>query len=164
MPLLSDYARRKKIDYFINRIPKHWHVLEIGCGSRWVGEYMKRNGWNNYVGLDIHPPADIIGDIMERKKLGIEDRSFDCIIAFEVVEHVDCLKECRDILKPGGVLMVTTPLPRMDWALRLLERLGLSQKRTSAHENLTCLKDVPYFEKKNIKLVGLSSQWAILTR
>jgi SAM-dependent methyltransferase len=164
MPLLSEYARRKKVDYFINRIPKHCDVLEIGCGSCWVGEYMKQNGWHNYVGLDVVPPADIIGDIKEKDELGLLGSSFDYIIAFEVVEHIDCFKECYDILKPGGQLMITTPLPYMDWVLKLLESAGLNQKRTSAHDNLVYLKDVPFFDNKDIRVVALTSQWGILTK
>lgn len=164
MPLLSEYARKKKAEYFINRIPKHCNILEIGCGSCWVGEYMKRNGWDNYVGLDIVPPADIIGDIREAAELGLKESSFDYIIAFEVIEHIDCFKECHDILKPGGQLMITTPLPHMDWALKLLEYVGLNQKRTSAHSNMIYLEDVPYFDNKDIKVAGLTSQWGIFTK
>ena len=164
MPLLSDYARRKKVDYFINRIPKQSDVLEVGSGSCWVGEYMKRNGWGNYVGLDIAPPADIIGDIKKAAELGLKENSFDYVIAFEVVEHIDCFKECHDILRPGGQMMITTPLPRMDWFLKLLESVGLNQRRTSAHDNLVYLKNVPYFDNKDIKVVGLMSQWGILTK
>ena len=33
MPLLSDIARRKKIRYFLDPIPKDARVLEIGCGA-----------------------------------------------------------------------------------------------------------------------------------
>jgi SAM-dependent methyltransferase len=164
MPFLSDYARRKKVDYFINRIPKHSDVLEIGCGSCWVGEYMKRNGWDNYVGLDTFHPADIIGDIKEAYELGLKENSFDYVIAFEVVEHIDCFRECHDILRPGGQMMITTPLPRMDWFLKLLESMGLNQRRTSAHDNLVYLEDVPYFNNKDIKVVGFTSQWGILTK
>jgi 2-polyprenyl-3-methyl-5-hydroxy-6-metoxy-1,4-benzoquinol methylase len=164
MPLLSEYVRTKKVEYFLNRIPKQCNVLEIGCGSCWIREYMKQNGWSNYVGLDVIPPADIIGDIKDKDGLGLKEDSFDYVIAFEVVEHIDCFKECYDILKPGGQLMITTPLPHMDWALKLLELMGLNQKRTSAHSNLTYLKDVPFFTNKDIKVIGFASQWGILTK
>ncbi len=32
MPLLSDYAQKKKIEYFLNPIPKDSRILEVGCG------------------------------------------------------------------------------------------------------------------------------------
>jgi 2-polyprenyl-3-methyl-5-hydroxy-6-metoxy-1,4-benzoquinol methylase len=94
MRLLSEYARKKKIRYFLSRIPKHAAILEIGCGSGWVGDYLKQHGWNKYVGIDTYPPADIVGDIRNWGMLGLKPQSFDAIIGFEVVEHVDCLREC----------------------------------------------------------------------
>jgi len=45
MPLLGMYARRKKIRYFLDPIPKSDKILEIGCGSMWVAEYLRGNGW-----------------------------------------------------------------------------------------------------------------------
>lgn len=164
VPLLSRIARKKKIDFFFSRIPKDSRILEVGCGDGWAGEYLRRNGWHGYVGLDIKPPADIVGDILRWKELGLEEGSFDVIIAFEVVEHVDCFAACHALLKPGGKLMVTTPLPRADRVLRMLERCGLSQKRTTPHDHLVDLKQVPYFREKEIRIVGLLSQWAVLTR
>lgn len=102
MPLLSQYARKKKIEYFLKRIPKQARVLEIGSGSGWVGNYLKQNGWSNYVGIDVVPPADIVGDIRDWKSLRLGEQSFDVIIAFEVIEHIDCFKECYELLKPRG--------------------------------------------------------------
>jgi len=163
-PLLSLYARQKKINYFLTRIPKYYRILEIGCGDGWVRKYLEKNGWKNYVGLDIVPPADIIGDIRDWKLLGIKDGSFDIIIAFEVMEHIGCFKECYEILKPDGQLMLTTPLPHMDWIMKILEWLNLNQKRTSPHEHLVYLKDVPYFEKKECKVVAFLSQWGTFTK
>lgn len=135
MPLLSQYAQTKKIDYFLNKIPKQAKILEIGGGSGWVGDYLKQNGYNHYVGMDIIPPADVVGDIRDWRSLGLKEQSFDVIVAFEVVEHVDCFKECFDLLKMGGKLMLTSPVPHMDWTMQLLEVVGLNQKRTSPHDH-----------------------------
>lgn len=164
MVLLSNYARKKKINYFLKNIPKSHHILEIGCADGWVGEYLKKNGCENYLGLDLSSPADIMGDIKNWTDLGIKKNSFDVIIAFEVVEHVDCFKECHDILKKDGKLMVTTPIPHMDWMMKILELIHLNQKRTSSRTNLTYLNDISNFRLKEIKNVGMLSQWAIFTK
>jgi len=161
VPILSELARRKKITYFIHRIPKQHKILEIGCASGWLGNYLRQNGWTNYSGLDLHPPADIVGDIREWQNLGIKPQSFDVIIAFEVLEHVDCLRECCEILKPGGMLMATSPLPSMDGVMKFLEWTGLNQKRTSPHDHLINFHDVSYFAHKEIKTVCFLSQWGI---
>jgi 2-polyprenyl-3-methyl-5-hydroxy-6-metoxy-1,4-benzoquinol methylase len=164
MPIVSDFAKRKKINYFIEKIPKDRSVLEIGSGSGWVGNYLKENGWTNYTGIDIVPPADIVGDIRNWKALGLKEESFDVIIAFEVVEHVDCFRECRALLKGGGMLLITTPVPHMDWLLILMEFFGLNQKRTSPHNNLLYLKDVALFKNKKIKIIAFLSQWGIFIK
>jgi len=159
MPLLSDYARKKKIEYFLDPIPKDSRILEVGCGSGWVGEYLKRQGWSNYVGLDLAPPADVVGDIRQWPELGLAPESFDVILAFELVEHVECFRECYDLLEVGGRLMITSPVPRMDWAMKILEGLSLNQKRTSPHDHLISFQDVPYFERRQIKVVSRLAQW-----
>ncbi len=159
MPILSSYARRKKIEYFLKGIPKEKKILELGCGSAWAREYLTDHGWTHCVGLDIEPPADIVGDIADWRALGIEEESFDVILAFEVVEHVDCFQHCYEILKPGGVLLLTSPLPHMDWVMKILERLGLNQKRRTPHTNLVYFREVPWFEAKDIKIVAFLSQW-----
>jgi 2-polyprenyl-3-methyl-5-hydroxy-6-metoxy-1,4-benzoquinol methylase len=164
MPFLSELAQRRKIKYFIERIPKNKSILEIGSGSGWVGDYLKNNGWINFMGIDIVPPAEIVGDIINWKTLGLKEESFDIIIAFEVVEHVDCFKECQVLLKDGGMLFVTTPVPHMDWLLRIMEFLGLNQKRTSPHNNLVYLKNVSCFKNKKVKVIAFLSQWGIFTK
>ena len=60
--------------------------------------------------------------------------------------------------------MVTMPIPHMDWAMRLLEWLGLNQKRTSPHDHLVCLKNVPQFTDKKIKYAAFLAQWEVLTK
>ncbi len=164
MPLLSDIARRGKMKYFLDPIPRDARILEIGCGSRWVGDYLLTRGCNNYVGLDLQPRADIVGDIKNWRELGLESGSFDVIIAFEVIEHVDCFQECFDLLKPGGKLMLTSPIPHMDWAMKLLEIVGLNQKRTSPHNNLTHFTQIPKFEPVELKTKAGLAQWGILQK
>jgi len=164
MPLLSRYAQKKKIDYFLKKISHQDRILEIGCKTGWVSDYLKQNGCNDYTGIDIVPPSDIVGNIRDWRKLGLKEESFDIIIAFEVVEHVNCFKECYELLKSGGKLMLTSPVPYMDWILHFLELIGLNQKRTSPHNNLIYFKNVPYFKSKDIKIIGFLSQWGIFTK
>jgi len=58
----------------------------------WVRQYLEEKGHTGYVGLNLIPPADIVGDIGNWPSLGLKAQSFDYIIAFEVVEHVDCFQ------------------------------------------------------------------------
>jgi cyclopropane fatty-acyl-phospholipid synthase-like methyltransferase len=164
MPALSEYAQRKKIEYFLNPLPKDARILEIGCGSRWVGEYLRSHGWINYVGNDIVEPADVVGDIRDWRKLGLEPASFDAIVAFEVIEHVDFTEEAKALLKPGGVLLLTSPVPHMDWVMRILETLGLNQRRTSPHDHLVYFNSITAFEPVSLLRKAGISQWGILRK
>lgn len=159
MPFLSNIARKKKIDYFLSKIDKDANILEIGSGGGWVGKYLKENGYRNYVGMDICGPADVVGDIKDLSSLPFREDQFDVIIAFEVIEHVDLVDECRYLLKPGGKLFMTTPVPEMDWLCLTLEMLGLNQKRTSPHDNLTHIRTIPGFKTEAFKIVGFMGQW-----
>jgi 2-polyprenyl-3-methyl-5-hydroxy-6-metoxy-1,4-benzoquinol methylase len=164
MPLITQYARAKKLQYFFSDVPKDASILEIGCADGWVGEYLKANGWQHYRGMDLFPPADIVGDILKWQQLGIAPASYDVIVAFEVVEHVDCFAACYNILKPGGRMMMTTPVPHWDWLLKIMESCGLNQRRTSPHNQLTYLRQVSQFPQREVKIVGGLSQWAIFTK
>ncbi len=164
MPWLSDIARRKKIEHFLAPIPRDARILEIGCGSKWVGDYLRQNGWSRYIGLDLFPPADVVGDIRHWRELGLKPASFDVIVAFEVIEHVNCFAECYSLLKPGGRLLLTSPVPHMDWAMKILEWCGLNQQRTSPHSNLTDFRKIPDFEPIAVKTVAGLAQWGVFRK
>jgi hypothetical protein len=51
----------------------------------------------------------------------------------------------------------------MDWALKLLEVLGLNQKRTSPHEHLVYLNDISLFPNQEVRTIAFLAQWGILT-
>ncbi|HSR26398.1 MAG TPA: class I SAM-dependent methyltransferase [Candidatus Eisenbacteria bacterium] len=164
MALLSDIARRRKIRYFLDGVPGDASILEIGSGSGWVGDYLRQNGWTGYVGLDVVPPADIVGDVRDWQQLGLPPSSFDVIVAFEVVEHVDCWHACHALLKPGGRMLVTTPLPHRDWVLKMLESRRLNQRRTSPHDHLVYLHEVRNFRQRQVQVVAGLSQWGVFTK
>jgi SAM-dependent methyltransferase len=164
MPILSDTARWLKKKYFLDTISKEDTVLEIGCGNGWVGRYLQKRGVTHVTGIDISPPATVIGDIREWKSLGLRALSFDVIIAFELLEHVDCMGDCYALLKSGGRLMATSPYPPADWIMEKLEKWKLNQPRTSPHINLMYFKESAQFGIMRLcRPLGLA-QWCIFRR
>ena len=162
MPVLSAIAQRRKADYFLRRIDPKSRILEVGAGSGWVGAIAAANGWTDYVSLDIEPgAADVIGDITNLDTLPFSVEDFDVILAFEVLEHVDLIPSCEALLKSGGWLMLTTPLPQMDWLLRVLEMAGLNQRRTSPHTNLTNISTIQGFRTMDYRVVAGLAQWGV---
>jgi 2-polyprenyl-3-methyl-5-hydroxy-6-metoxy-1,4-benzoquinol methylase len=159
---LSDVARRGKIKYFLGHFPKDARILDVGCADNWFKHAAAERGYTDVRGLDLFPPADIIGDVWTWKDLGLEAHSFDAIIAFEVIEHGDFSKPFHDLLKPDGLLCATTPVPRFDPVCKVMEAMRLLQQRSSPHSHLTDLRHLPYFEVVERRIKAVVSQWAIL--
>jgi 2-polyprenyl-3-methyl-5-hydroxy-6-metoxy-1,4-benzoquinol methylase len=100
-------------------------VLDISCGSGYGTQYLALQGATEVVGVDIdqesiefaqkfhpHPAISYIqSDAHHVKELA--DASFDVIISFETVEHVeiprDFLFELKRLLKAEGQLFVSCP-------------------------------------------------------
>jgi len=160
--LLSRYARAKKLEFFFQGIPSVAAILDVGCADGWVRQWAQQRGWTNITGVDLAFPADIVGNICDWPRLGLKAHSFDVIIVFEVVEHGDLSEALRELLKPDGLLMATTPVPHLDWACKAMEAMGLLQRRTGAHTHLVDLRKYPGFRVVDRRIKGFVSQWAIL--
>ena len=79
--------------------------LNVGCGGHVVP------GWIN---IDPHPVRGVV--FGHAARLPVCDESAECIIMFDVVEHMHPLRELpaalaevKRVLQPGGVLRVSTP-------------------------------------------------------
>lgn len=146
-----------------------YNELLIGCGSRHEKDIYvnERKQWTNLVTLDInadHRP-DVIWDLT-RVPLPFEDDTFDEIHAYEVLEHVGTQGDYRfffaqfsdfwRILKPGGVLIGTVPLPTSVWAwgdpshTRVIPKesfIFLDQTQYTAQIGKTPMSDFRYLYK-----------------
>jgi ubiquinone/menaquinone biosynthesis C-methylase UbiE len=95
-------------------------VLDAGCGVGYGTRMLAEHGPARLVGVDIsaealaHGPADsaelVEGDVRE---LPFPSDSFDVVVCFEVIEHVEqqdrVLDELRRVLRPGGTLLISSP-------------------------------------------------------
>lgn len=97
-------------------------VLDVGCGPGFFLEAAAHMGYDVW-GID--PSAYIVGVAQERfgarvrqgtiHTVDFEKSSFDVIVAFDAFEHfydpLGFLDTTRELLKPRGVLAITTPDP-----------------------------------------------------
>jgi len=108
------------------------NIIELGSGEGY-GIQMLAPLAEHYLAVDKFD-TDISGhvNVEFRKHLlpslsGIADNSFDFAVTFQVIEHIQdditFIQEIHRVLKPGGVLMLTTPnrpmsLTRNPWHIR----------------------------------------------
>ena len=108
-------------------------VLEIGTGSGYGIEAVAPKA-ARFVTVDKHlPPVDFgrFPGVVFRQTavppLPFADGEFDCVISFQVIEHIkqdaEFVREIYRVLRPGGRFIVTTPnapmsLTRNPWHVR----------------------------------------------
>jgi len=126
-PSENDVSKQMKIDTFqlrLNQIQKHvksGKVLDIGCATGFFLEAAQSRGFDPY-GIEFSEYSSKFA----KKKFGenaifngkLEDcdfpeAMFDVITMFDLIEHVrvptDILAKAAKLLKPDGIIMITTP-------------------------------------------------------
>ncbi len=137
------FAQAIKIKMIMPYLNKGMRILDLGCGNMWFTNFLRKKGYK-VVGFSLSEPADIIGNVVNYK---FEKNYYDAVVAIEMVEHVNCFKEIKNMLKPKGLLILTTPTPHLDWFCLLMEKIGIFQSRgETPHKYLIYLKDIPFFK------------------
>lgn len=119
--LYSDITAKRYID-LLKRLEiyrKNGRLLDIGCGEGHFLSLAKENGWEA-TGIETAPYAvqicrklDINVMSADLLKIDLEDDYYDAVTMFEVLEHLtyprEYLSKVNDILRKGGILILTTP-------------------------------------------------------
>ncbi|MCC7206213.1 MAG: class I SAM-dependent methyltransferase, partial [Anaerolineae bacterium] len=128
-----DYPRARQLfDLYLPWLPKDpaAPILEAGCGPGHVVYYLRQRGYPA-LGLDYAPEAlaptralypDLPLHVGDVHQLPYPDNTFGAYLSFGVVEHFEqgparALAEAFRTLRPGGVLVLSTPTPNVVEAL-----------------------------------------------
>ena len=119
--ILADYLAR------YGNLPGDARILEIGCGTGHNLPMLARFG--RVEATEIDPAARAIagerlgrtvGDAPLPALPGVERAAFDLVAVLDVVEHiaddVAALSAMRDLLKPGGAILVAVPAHQWMWS------------------------------------------------
>ena len=125
--------QRSKLAYVEAAKRVSGRVLEIGTGTGYGVEFIAPHA-ERYVTLDKcrseelpQMPSNVEFVQCVVPPLPFEDESFDCVVSFQVIEHIKCdkefVREVYRVLKPGGRFIVSTPnrpmsLTRNPWHVR----------------------------------------------
>ncbi len=108
---------RRRVAIVLSLVDKNLVTLDIGCGSSRITRLISRA-----IGMDIAPGplrflkargvATMEGSL---QKIPLADKSVDQVILNEVIQQIPreslSLAEVRRVLRPGGVLVISTPNP-----------------------------------------------------
>ena len=125
--------QRSKLAYVEAAKRVEGRVLEIGTGTGYGVEFIAPHA-ERYVTLDKcrseelpEMPSNVEFVQCAVPPLPFEDESFDCVVSFQVIEHIkrdkEFVREVYRVLKPGGRFIVSTPnrpmsLTRNPWHVR----------------------------------------------
>ncbi len=120
----TEHGEKRVREYILAQLPvMPGKILDVGCGKAWVAELccpknfevvsMDISLLNVSKALEKYPFKNHSAVVADVFSLPFKENTFDCIISSEIIEHVVYpelfVKNLMYVLKPGGVLIVTTP-------------------------------------------------------
>jgi len=118
--------RRSILGRELRRLPASGRALDIGCAAGGNTRVLRAHGWQA-VALDYSETAVGICrrraiDVLraDARKLPVSSNSFDLVIAFDVLEHIDeddlVAAEIARVLRPGGTALISVPCDMTLWS------------------------------------------------
>jgi SAM-dependent methyltransferase len=137
-PLLAD-LRAQRANKLIPASLRGGRILDIGCGT--YPYFLAHTSFAEKFAIDQLPLSSQTAselkiesftlDLEVKPQLPFEDRFFESVTLLAVVEHLDpslmaiLFKEVYRVLKPGGMVILTTPAAWSDGLLKFMARINL---------------------------------------
>lgn len=137
-PMLAD-LRAQQANKLIPSTLREGRILDVGCGS--FPYFLAHTSFKEKFAIDQIPLSSNTAselkiesftlDLEIEPHLPFEDNFFEAITLLAVVEHLDpalmakLFKEVYRVLKPGGMVILTTPAAWSDGLLKFMARVSL---------------------------------------
>jgi len=142
-------------------------ILDVGSTFGWLAREVEAEKPKQYFGVE--PNTDAVQFSINNVKTGTfkqgdaahipyNDKSADVAVFYDVIEHVpantevECLKEINRVLKPGSVLLLSTPYDH--WMTKLLDPAYYFGHRHYSQEKLTKLLKESKFKIEKFEVRG----------
>lgn len=130
------------------------NIVEIGAGVGIVGNYLQHKKLN-YRGIELDAGAAQLAQSAGVQVMNASFRSIadftnqDAVIAFEVLEHIDDVKECLELmykcLKPGGYIGFSVPNFKIFYNQNAEQQLkSMGQTGPPVHINFFTVENLQY--------------------
>lgn len=137
-PMLAD-LRAQQANKLIQPILREGRILDVGCGS--FPYFLAHTSFKEKFAIDQIPLSSNTAaelkiesftlDLEVEPHLPFEGNFFEAVTLLAVVEHLDpvlmakLFKEVYRVLKPGGMVVLTTPAAWSDGLLKFMARVSL---------------------------------------
>lgn len=116
-------AYRKQYMPFLNKYPKSAAIIDIGCGTGIIMDFLRQEGFENLFGIDISEDQVNYAKEQGLNAVAIEvfdffrtnKRKFDIVFAMDLVEHfykhelIELFNGFNSVLSDNGILIIHTP-------------------------------------------------------
>ncbi|MCP4239959.1 MAG: class I SAM-dependent methyltransferase [bacterium] len=117
--------RKSVVNSFAAKLTRGSTILELGFGGGDLLKSFAKRGLAVF-GFDFSEAAReqfraqaVNGVTLYDQESDYSARQFDCLAAFEVLEHIEddhnALRQWRELLKPGGTLLLSVPSHQKKW-------------------------------------------------
>jgi ubiquinone/menaquinone biosynthesis C-methylase UbiE len=116
------FIKRKELIYaLLKKYDRKSKILEIGCGSGYILDYLQKHGFKGVQGVDSSKEfLKYYRNVRKSTKLAVEKEKYDIILLLDVLEHVKeegaLLRKIHAMLKPKGMLLTSVPAYMCMWS------------------------------------------------